>query len=103
LSLHSYHLLRSFPTRRSSDLRSSSSPTSASFILCCPSKKNGFVTTATVNAPISFEILATIGAAPVPVPPPSPQVIKTMSAPFTRSEEHTSELQSLRHLVCRLL
>src|ERR1035441_7831122 len=23
--------------------------------------------------------------------------------PFTRSEEHTSELQSLRHLVCRLL
>src|SRR5437899_11071015 len=24
-------------------------------------------------------------------------------APDTRSEEHTSELQSLRHLVCRLL
>src|SRR5262245_62848567 len=24
-------------------------------------------------------------------------------APRTRSEEHTSELQSLRHLVCRLL
>src|ERR1035438_10804661 len=24
-------------------------------------------------------------------------------AAFTRSEEHTSELQSLRHLVCRLL
>src|SRR5438045_5078740 len=24
-------------------------------------------------------------------------------ASFTRSEEHTSELQSLRHLVCRLL
>src|SRR5438045_4783226 len=24
-------------------------------------------------------------------------------APWTRSEEHTSELQSLRHLVCRLL
>src|ERR1035441_5469486 len=23
--------------------------------------------------------------------------------PFSRSEEHTSELQSLRHLVCRLL
>src|SRR5947199_1951651 len=25
------------------------------------------------------------------------------AAPATRSEEHTSELQSLRHLVCRLL
>src|SRR5438045_9037058 len=24
-------------------------------------------------------------------------------SPFSRSEEHTSELQSLRHLVCRLL
>src|ERR1039458_10804022 len=27
----------------------------------------------------------------------------TSSPPETRSEEHTSELQSLRHLVCRLL
>src|SRR5205814_8329184 len=26
-----------------------------------------------------------------------------VSIPATRSEEHTSELQSLRHLVCRLL
>src|ERR1039458_10686958 len=26
-----------------------------------------------------------------------------LGAPLTRSEEHTSELQSLRHLVCRLL
>src|SRR5262245_63497417 len=29
----------------------------------------------------------------------SPQLFSV----FTRSEEHTSELQSLRHLVCRLL
>src|ERR1039458_10576843 len=27
----------------------------------------------------------------------------TLSQPSLRSEEHTSELQSLRHLVCRLL
>src|SRR5262245_64580991 len=27
----------------------------------------------------------------------------TLSERFPRSEEHTSELQSLRHLVCRLL
>src|ERR1035441_10923547 len=36
--------------------------------------------------------------------PPDP-VIKAMQAgklPMPRSEEHTSELQSLRHLVCRL-
>src|SRR5205814_9560932 len=32
---------------------------------------------------------------------PMPDVIPLVAA--TRSEEHTSELQSLRHLVCRLL
>src|SRR5262245_37750164 len=30
-------------------------------------------------------------------------VITTVSYDLSRSEEHTSELQSLRHLVCRLL
>src|ERR1035438_4068381 len=29
--------------------------------------------------------------------------VMTRYMPFARSEEHTSELQSLRHLVCRLL
>src|SRR5438045_8354196 len=33
---------------------------------------------------------------------PTPTV-STMTSPVPRSEEHTSELQSLRHLVCRLL
>src|ERR1039458_4266435 len=28
---------------------------------------------------------------------------KVIGIPYARSEEHTSELQSLRHLVCRLL
>ena len=46
-----------------------------------PSNINGLVTTATVNAPISFAHSATIGAPPVPVPPPIPAVTKTMSAP----------------------
>src|ERR1035438_3440660 len=32
----------------------------------------------------------------------SPSVLHSFGAP-SRSEEHTSELQSLRHLVCRLL
>src|ERR1035441_4796329 len=30
-------------------------------------------------------------------------IVKKGSDPASRSEEHTSELQSLRHLVCRLL
>ena len=50
-----------------------------------PSNLNGFVTTATVNAPISFAIDAITGAAPVPVPPPIPAVIKIMSAPVKSS------------------
>src|SRR5215831_21408360 len=42
--------------------------------------------------PISF---------PRPWSPGSPR--RTSRGPGVRSEEHTSELQSLRHLVCRLL
>ena len=44
-----------------------------------PSKLNGFVTTPIVSAPRSFAISATTGAAPEPVPPPRPAVMKTMS------------------------
>src|ERR1035438_10851441 len=36
-------------------------------------------------------------------PAPSDNVENWSSERATRSEEHTSELQSLRHLVCRLL
>src|SRR5262245_40477789 len=32
-----------------------------------------------------------------------PGMMKALDSPDVRSEEHTSELQSLRHLVCRLL
>ena len=53
---------------------------------CEPSKSNGRVTTPTVSAPISFLAISAItGAAPVPVPPPSPAVTKTMSAPLSAS------------------
>jgi len=48
-------------------------------ILFLPSTVNGKVTTATVNAFNDFEISATTGAEPVPVPPPKPQVMKTRS------------------------
>src|ERR1039458_6182821 len=36
-------------------------------------------------------------------PPPAPADLNWSGNPSIRSEEHTSELQSLRHLVCRLL
>ena len=46
------------------------------------SKLKGLVTTPTVSAPTSLRAMsATTGAAPVPVPPPSPAAMKTMSAP----------------------
>ncbi|CAB4545857.1 unannotated protein [freshwater metagenome] len=65
----------------STSARNASIPTSACAERSFASKENGRVTTPIVSAPISFAIFATIGAAPVPVPPPSPAVTKTISAP----------------------
>mmetsp|Transcript_25383 Transcript_25383/g.54605 ORF Transcript_25383/g.54605 Transcript_25383/m.54605 type:complete len:299 (+) Transcript_25383:592-1488(+) len=48
-----------------------------------PSNANGLVTMATVKAPLSLLISATTGAAPLPVPPPMPDVMKHKSAPLT--------------------
>mmetsp|Transcript_25354 Transcript_25354/g.45738 ORF Transcript_25354/g.45738 Transcript_25354/m.45738 type:complete len:290 (+) Transcript_25354:610-1479(+) len=55
----------------------------ACLILLRPSNANGLVTMATVNAPLSLLISATTGAAPLPVPPPIPLVMKHRSAPAT--------------------
>ena len=71
--------------RASTSFSRSSNPFSAMRILCWPSKKNGLVTTATVKTPCSLAIRAMIGDAPVPVPPPIPQAMKTISAPLTIS------------------
>ncbi len=60
---------------------SSSMPFSATCMRRRPSNGNGLVTTATVRMPISLASCATTGAAPVPVPPPMPAVMNTMSAP----------------------
>ena len=56
-------------------------PPSAASMRRDPSKVKGRVTTPIVSAPTSLEIWATIGQAPVPVPPPIPPVMKTISAP----------------------
>ncbi len=50
-----------------------------------PSNANGLVTTATLNAPNSLASEATTGAAPLPVPPPRPEVMKIMSEPSSAS------------------
>ena len=59
-----------------------SMPFKALTIRTFASKRKGLVTTPTVSIPISLASLATTGAAPVPVPPPIPQVTNTISAPF---------------------
>ena len=63
----------------------SSIPEVALFIRLLASKRNGLVTIPAVRMPISLAIPAMTGAAPVPVPPPIPQVTNTISAPFTSS------------------
>ena len=67
--------------RVSTIFRNSEIPSSAWRFLLFPSNWNGLVTIATVSIPSSLAISATTGAPPVPVPPPKPAVIKTMSAP----------------------
>ena len=68
-------------TRCSNSLR----PCSAILILPAPSNWKGLVTTATVRIPSSLATRAITGAAPVPVPPPIPAVIKSMLVPSNRS------------------
>ena len=71
--------------RVSTSARSSSMPFSAWPLRRRPSKPNGRVTTPMVSAPSERAIFATTGAPPVPVPPPSPAVTNTMSAPLRTS------------------
>src|SRR5690606_41647725 len=78
LSRRTNRNMRSFPTRRSSDLRSEARARAPSTSACTPSISSGCAPWRTACAP---------------------------SAPrwSARSEEHTSELQSREKLVCRLL
>jgi len=71
--------------RVSTSSRSWAIPSSAELARRRPSKANGRVTTPMVRAPSERAIRATTGAPPVPVPPPSPAVTKTMSAPLMTS------------------
>src|SRR5262249_59693843 len=88
---YSYHrFLHSFPTRRSSDL-------SSNFVGRNTGSSAGDtpLRTLSINSASRREIRAWVGPYPISAP----------SAAYSghRSEEHTSELQSLTNLVCRLL
>src|SRR5205814_9105584 len=82
-SLH-HRDLHSFPTRRSSDL-AAADPGRCAF--CRPRHRGAALCRGPAHG------------FPAAVGPPR----RLASASWDRSEEHTSELQSLRHLVCRLL
>src|SRR5207244_8655326 len=84
--------LHSFPTRRSSDLISL---ISATFL---PS-----ISRWTTTSVPKFGALCTISRAPVWLSRACVCVPVIKIAQAKRSEEHTSELQSPDHLVCRLL
>ena len=62
-----------------------SNPNLATLRLKSPSKEKGRVTTAKVKIPILLDISPKTETAGVPEPPPSPQVKKTISAPFKTS------------------
>mmetsp|Transcript_43285 Transcript_43285/g.92029 ORF Transcript_43285/g.92029 Transcript_43285/m.92029 type:complete len:322 (+) Transcript_43285:496-1461(+) len=61
-----------------------------------PSNANGLVTMATVSAPLSLLISATTGAAPDPVPPPMPDVMKQRSAPETMADISSRDSSAAR-------
>src|SRR5262245_66388258 len=85
LYVHHYHRdPHSFPTRRSSDL--------------CASRMM-----LTENLRPLKPRISSASRSRSRSRPPSSLICSGSSSTTTRSEEHTSELQSLRHLVCRLL
>src|SRR5947208_9924105 len=89
--------LHSFPTRRSSDLKATPALSSAS------SRRGLSRTTCGIDMLCPYLALAASGSLTLP-PPAAPILPRHTSSPAAlRSEEHTSELQSPDHLVCRLL
>ena len=67
-------------------------------ILGFPSNKNGIVMIPTVSKPRSFATLATIGAAPVPVPPPIPAVTNTILVLSSNKSPISARLSSAASL-----
>src|SRR5205823_14778293 len=94
--------LHPFPTRRSSDL--SFCTTGRSFWISCSCKPIVSVETTTRSPRRSAcNAAGSRYASDLPVPVPASTTRWRCSDNAARSEEHTSELQSLAYLVCRLL
>src|SRR5205823_14587799 len=95
--------LHSFPTRRSSDLRRNGDKISTSVwrsrqntsprTVCLRICQRG---TGSKPAILAITLICR------PKRPPECSVVRSCSRKGARSEEHTSELQSLAYLVCRL-
>src|SRR5207244_12907509 len=94
---------RSFPTRRSSDLEDRAGPAGRKL----DPTEDGRPTVAAVNAspPNLISFLKPVGHSPGRTHNALPGCVcfDRIAIPLLRSEEHTSELQSPDHLVCRLL
>src|SRR5262245_64268324 len=87
--------LRSFPTRRSSDLGRLKDPSTIDALIaaCKAPDQQVHVLRSLADA---LGAMGPAGSAALPT-------LQDLTKIPRRSEEHTSELQSLRHLVCRLL
>src|SRR5438046_6914797 len=90
------HDLQSFPTRRSSDLKSINPATEE---MIAPIAKSG---AEDVAAAVEAAKKAYDGWRLTPAPRRG-EILYRVGQLLVRSEEHTSELQSLTNLVCRLL
>src|SRR5262245_45564300 len=101
---YAVHLvLHSFPTRRSSDLHLAAEigvPRRVDNIDLHPLVRERNVLGENRDAPLSLQIVRVEDALPLQLRF-AEQAALAQQAVDQRSEEHTSELQSLRHLVCR--
>src|SRR5205814_10437365 len=95
-------LLPPFPTRRSSDLASRSVLRSGRPVALTPKEFDLLVALLRRGGAVAsrMELLTEVWGYSAAV---LSRTVDTHVAELRRSEEHTSELQSLRHLVCRLL
>src|SRR5439155_3494431 len=93
-----HRYLHSFPTRRSSDLAASLSGQIVTVRLASGAK---FARSSVVAPPAVVTNTSSLASASTQFSPSTYQHGAPVRA--SRSEEHTSELQSRGHLVCRLL
>src|SRR5205814_10499206 len=88
--------LHSFPTRRSSDLKTDHRTRALAYGRAMEEMAQRYPQDVEVLAFYALSLQATAD-------PKDKTYVNQKRSAEIRSEEHTSELQSLRHLVCRLL